>query len=205
MDQQTAKAISRWGREKILSDLVNLPVQSGTFNAIKPLEQWPALKEAQQFIARYGPLLPRPAALEPETEIADVLTWATVLRNAWGRLTPSQVEAVNESLDQIFESRGPIDRPTIRTNFERGRWEPVPRHLLDVMALTIVNKRKMLHRCEKPECARYFVKSFSRDKYCSVPCGEEMRSRKQSQWVEDHRDEVNARRRKPQRGRKKKH
>jgi len=89
----------------------------------------------------------------------------------------------------------PEMRPAIRTNFLAGTWEPLPRTLLDALAIELVRSRKALHRCERPECRRWFVKKFSRAMYCSTWCSEIMRRQGQSQWAQDHSEEISKKRR----------
>jgi hypothetical protein len=68
------------------------------------------------------------------------------------------------------------------------------------LAIELLRARKMLAKCERPECGRYFVKEFSRDRYCKTrvrpSCGEDMRERSVKKYQETHRKELNARRRK---------
>lgn len=177
-------ALRRWGARKILGDLANVP-PSGASTA------------AEEFVDQYGLLITRvqdPAWTFPE--LSDVIEYARRFRLAWSAKTKQQIQAVNASLDAIFAAGDPIkaERPVLRANFDAGKWEPEPRSLLDVLAVELMRSRKMLHRCERPECKRYFVKDFSRDKYCSIRCSDEMRRIGQIQWAREHRDELSQRR-----------
>jgi hypothetical protein len=99
-----------------------------------------------------------------------------------------------------FRTRNPSgDRPVFAADFTSGRWNPRPRTLLAALAMELMRSRKMLHRCESPECQRYFVKEFNRDRYCKRSCSDEMHTKGQTKWALDHRDELNAKRRKTQR------
>ena len=139
-------------------------------------------------------------SFKAETEVVE---YARRFRQAWEWRKPGfDYRQFNRMLEGIFIAGDPIsgDRPTVRANFITGKWEPVPRNLLEQLAIELMGSRKMLHRCERehPKCERYMVKAFSRDRYCSHTCAEFMRSKSQSDWVERHRSEVNNRRRKPQ-------
>ena len=153
---------------------------------------------AQAFVDRHGPL-------KKNEPVIYVLEWAQKFREAWKwrELTDERIErTVNRYLEDIFkvddptfENLGP--RPALRADFMRDRWEPYPRNLLDSLALELMRSRKMLHVCENPDCHRYFIKSFSRDRYCSMLCGEKMRNLGQREWAKQNRETINRRRRKP--------
>lgn len=186
-NERNRNALLQWGPKKILGDLANIPSPKHP----------DAASRAEAFIDRYGPLnRANPSDIQP----LEAIRLAPMFRLAWESHTERDREQVNAFLDGIFSVAWTFDRgesPAIRANFDTGRWEPQARTLLDVLAITLMRSRRMLHRCERPECARYFVKEFSRDRYCSRSCGEEMRTRGQTQWALDHREELNAKRRKP--------
>jgi hypothetical protein len=170
---------------RILGDLANV-------SATPPKNQ----ADAEEFIKRHGPLYP--GSLSPEF---DVFYYAERFRLAWSVETESEAAAVNRFLDDIFAadllSNDPHPRPAIAANFLAGKWEPIPRNLLDALAVELARSRKMLHRCERPECQRYFVKEWSRDRYCSMICGEQGRANALERYHEKHREERNSKRRKP--------
>jgi len=153
---------------------------------------------AEEFMKRHGELKKNEPAIY-------TLEWAQKFRKAWEwrELTQEQIErTVNRYLEDIFKVDQPTfanlgPRPALRADFMRNRWEPYPRNLLDRLALELMRSRKMLHVCENPECHRFFIKSFSRDRYCSIVCGEKMRNIGQREWAKQNREEVNRRRRKP--------
>jgi hypothetical protein len=168
---------------EILTDLVNAD----------------SIVRADSFLATYGPLHPhRPKRL-------DVLHAARIFRTAWGHPRPRfETEIMERFLETLFTWPWPNlslgQRPAaVHLNFLTGRWEPLPRCLIERLAVELVRSRKMLHRCERQECKRFFVKEFSRARYCSRPCGEQMRETSIKKYVRDHREERNAKRRKPRR------
>jgi hypothetical protein len=160
---------------------------------------WPAA--ASDFLRRCGPL--RPHSDNPTLEKEEVPEFARRFRDAWNAKTEFDVQIVNRQLEEIFEAGDPEkgERPVVRANFATGEWEPVARTLLDALAIELMRSRKMLHRCERPECGNYFVKQHSRDRYCGLrvrpTCGEVMRERGQRDWATAHRDQLNRKRRKP--------
>jgi hypothetical protein len=189
MNEQNREAMQRWGTKKILGDLANVSDSPEGYDA------------AGKFIARYGPLGPLPQ--DPE---AAVVKYAKLVREAWTAKTEQNIqerkyrcEVLNGFLEEIFAAGDPFkgERSVIRANFEAGKWEPMPRTLLHVLAIELMRSRKMLHRCERPECGRFLVKEFSRDRYCSLACSETMREMGQTRWALEHRKELNQRRRKP--------
>jgi hypothetical protein len=172
-------------------------------------------EQAQRFLAGYGPLFPvaghqileardsHPGLSMAHNPVPDILHYAPRFRLAWAAKNgnPEDVKAVNSFLDDIFRpdyfSHDPLDqRPAIAADFLEGQWRPIPRTLLDDLAIELVRSRKMLHRCERPECQRYFVKEWSRDRYCSYRCSAEMRARGQSKWAQEHAQEIGRKRRK---------
>jgi hypothetical protein len=180
-------ALDRWSARKILGALANVSAE-----APKNVE------DQRAFVANYGPLY-----LGSATPLFDVGYYADRFRLAWTAKdlrNMEAVEAVNRLLNDIFAidllSGNPNELPAISADFSTGKWEPIVRNLLDVLARELMRSRKMLHRCERPECARYIVKEFSRDRYCSRSCAEEMRSRSQVEWAQLNRNEIKKRRRK---------
>jgi hypothetical protein len=215
VDPKAATVLSQYGARKILADLANVPEPEKPPDGddgyvdlanLPKTEKLPddddqygrlAMRYAQEFVDRYGPLAPGP----PEYSVQQVLSAASGVRLAWAARTQREMERVNNFLDSVFDpvtGGVPFEFglpnvwdenwvPAIRSNFMTGRWEPKPRHLMDALALELMRSRTMLHRCERKECRRYFVKEFSRDRYCSMLCSETMRKRGQLEWVRNKR------------------
>ena len=172
---------------------------------------------AGHFVDKYGPLRENhpPSKDAAEQEVAE---FARKFREAWEWKTDPafDYQQFNRMLEGIFVAGDPVrgDSPVLRANFRTGAWEPTPRNLLEVLAMQLMSDRRMLHRCERPDCRRYFVKSKSRDRYCKFlvkwervldrvgTCAEVMRRRGQSLSAEKHREETNKRRRQPAKSRK---
>jgi len=184
--------------KRILVDLVNVNREGDPDNR----------SAAQQFLDRYEALDPRSG--DP---VLDVLGWAKMFRVAWTAKSANEIEAVSRYLDNIFKADVTLNnlykRPAIAADFATGNWEPKPRYLLDRLGLQLMESRKMLHVCERPECGRYFIKNQSRNRYCTLlrqwereldrvgTCAEVMRRRNQYRSVDENRETINARRRKP--------
>jgi len=196
LDQKSREALDRLGAKKILADLANVPALTAA-NSIS---------KAQEFVDRYGPLRrPQVPALQAMDNALDVVTVGIEFRKAWHARTQNEIDHVSMFLDSIFEPNpfATWEGSAVRANFALMRWEPVPRTLLDVLAIQLMRSRKMLHRCERPECQRYMVKEFSRDRYCSRVCAEDMRSRGQSKWATENREQIRQGRNKRSKARRK--
>ncbi len=200
LDERAKAALAqRNGAKKILTELVNL----------NPKDDPDNVAEAQTFLNRYGSLDPR--SDHPEL---DVLAWASIFRFAWNARTPEEIERTGRHLDNIFKAEVDLtnlyERPAIVADFATGTWKPEPRYLLDHLGLQLMESSRMLHRCENPDCDRYFIKGKGHKKYCNLwsrwdreidrvgTCADIMRRRGQYNSVERNREAINARRRKPQ-------
>lgn len=172
--------------------------------------------EAEEFLKAYGPLRER-AQGDPRNQgglplsLAEVIEYARRFREAWEWRTKPDFDyrQFNRMLEGIFAAGDPIagERPAIRANFRTGTWEPFPQDRLQMLAMQLMADRKMLKRCAR--CQRYFVSNKSREKYCKflvqyereldrvATCAEVMRRRGQYRSAEQHREEINRRRRKP--------
>ena len=169
--------------------------------------------EAQDFVKRHAPLLFPPG----QDPASDVLEYAPQFRKAWVAKTPAEFREVNEFLNEVFvagiSARTGLDSwpknsikvfskkslPALRADFQTGKFQPIPRTLLEVLAIELIESRRRLKRCERPECQRHFVKQHPRHRYCSAFCSEDMRMRYLKDWALEHRDELKeqrARRRK---------
>jgi len=208
VEEKNTAALLRFGAKAILADFLNLPDRAPEL----------AQERARNFTEKYGPLI----VAEETTEM--VLMLATAFRAAahldegrdfYGRQRnpdlEQHAEAINKLLDLILGNVAmgiaavakiippkllPELRPAIRTNFLAGTWEPVPRMLLDALAIELVRSWRQLRPCNRAECRRWFVKEFSRDRYCSMRCSELMRKQGQSKWAREHAEEISKRRRK---------
>jgi hypothetical protein len=183
LDKANVAALRVHGRTKILVALVNIPERRPNCVTL-----------SQEFLESYGPL--RPGHPLPRVDTVDA---AKAFRRAWVKKTKDDVEVLERFLEWLFTlklPKEPYGRPAVRLDFLAGRWEPSPRTLVEHLAVELVHSRNMLHRCERPQCRRYFVKEFSRARYCSNSCSDEMRTKGQTNWALDHREELNAKRRK---------
>jgi hypothetical protein len=75
--------------------------------------------------------------------------------------------------------------PAVRVDFPTGNIEILPRDLLDALAVELIRSRRTIARCERR--GRFFIKTFSRDRYCSANCGTVARTEKQRNWMRDFR------------------
>jgi len=194
IDEKKMPAIELRDARVILGDLVNVLSVDDTPDTLNVLSsQNPVCYQlAEQFISKHG-------ALRDKQFPSEVLEYARRFRLAWwAKNDPAKIPEVNSMLDDIFSS-DPFSHPIVGADFAAGKWEPRPKTLLGLLAVTLLRSRRMLHRCERPECRRYFVKPHSRAMYCSDWCSKEMRTRGQTEWAVNHRDHLNARRRKPHR------
>jgi hypothetical protein len=180
MDEKNKAALLEQGPRKMLSDLANVP----------SLNERDWVVKAKEFVVRNGPLR---QAQEPEIE---VLEYARRFREIWSAKSEEEYQIANGFLEEIFVAPDSFSAMRPIADFAAGKWEPRPRTLLERLAVELMRSRKMLHRCERPECRRYFVKVWSRDKYCSNPCGEKARISTLEKYHEKHREERNAKRRK---------
>jgi hypothetical protein len=169
---------------RILTELVNIPGHPD------------CARRADKFLAERGPLHPkRPKRI-------DVLQAAGIFRTVWGvKNNRVEVGVLERFLETLFNLpfEGPYARPAMHLSFIAGRWEPSPRCLIESLAVELVRSRKLLARCERQDCDgnRYFVREHSRARYCSDLCRDVIRERCQKHWAQHHREEINARRRKP--------
>jgi hypothetical protein len=207
VDTKNAEALRDQGPRKILTDLVNVPsheyLARERAGHLPPWEIEPDPEteaRAKQFIERYGPLRDLE---DPLHNLRLIVIVGCTLRSAWPTGDDEKrIEAVNVILSDIVnfrESRAnrvkddpfrgirlperPLESPMLQPDFLSGEWTLKPRDLADALAQEVMRSRKMLHICERPECGRYFVKEFPRDRYCSIPCSEAMRKIGQREWA----------------------
>jgi len=127
-----------------------------------------------------------------------VLVLAVAFQAAWN--ASRDAEAIGSFTDNVFApdrasafyGESPLGAISARS-FSRGKLSIEPRDLLDALGLELLHKRKMLYRCERPGCGRYFVKAHSRKKTCSDVCSEELRRERQTEWIRQHRKEAKER------------
>ena len=189
MQNEMNKAKVRKALRKILSALANVPTLDNPV--------WP--RAVSEFVGICDSKLLLPRLRGSLLEGSEVPEYARRFREAWTAKTAFDIQVVNGFLNEIFAAPDPIkgELPVFAADFSSGKWKPRPRTLLDALAIELMRSRKMLHRCERTECNRFFVKEFSRDRYCSRPCGKEMRAQSIKKYLHDHREELNAKRRKP--------
>jgi hypothetical protein len=225
MDLQSKAALQQLGARYILGELVNVPApediknpdavhrehaETGSVNSGANSKS-----RAQDFINRCGRLRPWVSEAGVGGAITDVIVFANLLRTAWTvPRTKAVIADVNFALNMIFQSKEPA-RPIyggpepdadpepalfLQADFGSGKLKPVPRTLLDTLAIELIQAHRMLQRCHNPSCGRLFVKAYSRDHYCSPRCGDLMRGEGQRRWAEKHREELNRKRRTAKRG-----
>jgi hypothetical protein len=101
----------------------------------------------------------------------------------------SQRSETNRILGAIFNSPVQIGKTIHRSAVEpdilAGTYEPVPRDLLDAMAIELMRSRKKIARCGL--CSRFFYQEWNKDKYCSPNCGSEARTKAQREWMKNKR------------------
>lgn len=215
--------MDRWDTKKVLGELVNVPAGEdvkSVGDVIQEVGKTDTMRmsattesSARAFVDKYGPLRPAYRQIPPAL---DVVIWANVFRTAWNvPKTKEKIETLNQLLTSIFDEREPYTtkiepgkplpdafygkpRPAhfLAIDFNSGTIKPIPRHLLDGLAVELVRSHKMLNHCHNPECGRLFVKVYSRDRYCSSRCGDLMRGEGQRRWQEQHKEELNRKRRK---------
>jgi hypothetical protein len=139
-----------------------------------------------EFLLHYGPLRLIWASKHEPGNV--VLSFAQFFQNMWKTHTGPDVRRLNSVLNLIFkatEISGKYAGPAIQADFLTGKFDIVPRDLLDALALEFMRSRKALSRCER--CTRFFIKTFSRDRYCSTDCGTEARTEAQREWMRKFR------------------
>jgi hypothetical protein len=216
MDQRSEAALRNPGPRVILGYLVNVPAPEDIKSYSDVLEELvttgtlkfgaASRARAQEFIDRFGPL--RPWVEDILDGVTDVMVWSNMFRTAWSvPRTKYVIRNVNDALTSLFESRSrdsqpdafrrpPEAQPILRPDFSTGKLTPIPRTLGDALAIELLRAHRALDRCHNPECKRLFVKAYSRDLHCGPRCGDLMRGQGQRRWTEEHREELNRRRRK---------
>jgi hypothetical protein len=213
MDDKTARVLAqRGGAAEILGNLADIPSSNIQNPAPSPTNQVrelgamlsdPACRdEAQRFIDMYGPLTP-----ESSEPIQEVLQTALKLRRAWIAQKPAEYLEVNQFINEVLsgraDSRGLF--PALQAYFETGRFELIPRTLLEVLIAELMHSRRRLKRCERPECQRHFVKQHARHRYCSGFCSDTMRSQYLKDWQAEHSAELKEKRAKRRKYAKRNH
>jgi hypothetical protein len=218
MDQRSEAALRHPGPRVVLGHLVNVPAPEDIKSYSDVLEELfttgtlkfgaASRARAQEFIDRFGPL--RPWVQDILDGVTDVMVWSNMFRTAWSvPRTKNVIRNVNDALASLFESRAresqadafsgrrpPEAQPILQPDFSTGKLTPIPRTLADALAIELLRAHRALDRCHNPECKRLFVKTYSRDLYCGPRCGDLMRGQGQRRWTEEHREELNRKRRK---------
>jgi hypothetical protein len=220
VDQRSEAALRNPGPRIILSHLVNVPAPEDIksyFEVLDELVTTGTLKfgaasraRAQEFIDRFGRL--RPWVGEVLTplmdDVTDVMIESNMFRTAWiVPRTKDVIRDVNSTLSSLLQSQmpwrsdpfsiaPPETRPILQPDFAAGKLTTIPRTLADALAIELLRAHRALDRCRNPDCKRVFVKAYSRDRYCRPRCADLMRGQGQRRWTEEHREELNRRRRK---------
>jgi len=188
MQKKEIRAIGREEARAILGDLANVSL----FERERTVA-------AKKFVQKHGPL-----RRSSKRQVAEVIYVSALFRKAWSARSEHEIALVNAFLDDIFTLSGDAffgEGPVITADFGTGEWRPQPKELIEVLAIELMKSRKMLARCEYSECARYFIRSHPRDRYCRTrfrpTCGEVMRGKSVTKYQQTHREELNAKRRKP--------
>lgn len=173
MDKKSERTLKMWGAEKILTDLVNV----SKAGVLQGADQ----DRCAQFFDRYRTL--RKGFDNPST----VFLTALIFQKVWD--SSRDAEAVTSFVDSVFAPG--VDGHAVvsaKSLSRRGKFTFAPRDLLDALGMELLRKRKMLHKCER--CERRFIKTHSRDRYCSVVCSEEATRQRQAEWARQHRAEA---------------
>ena len=198
LSNETQRALAQYGAAEIVGNLADVPSD----------EAPNAREEARRFVELYGPLIPIDidhklgmfTPLTDERAVENVITAAGFVRSAWKAKTPTEVQQINGIINYIFEGlHRPWGGAVMQADFATGKFQPIPGTLLEVLLLELMNARRRLKRCERPECQRHFVKQHARHRYCSAFCSEEMRVRYLKDWASKHADELKVQRAKRRR------
>lgn len=186
----------QWDLRGALRDLLNLTEPESAFYGQD--------SSADEFIARYGELRGLPAIVETLDRHLGIKDRALVGPRSAVRMAsalflamwkvhdkgPGAQQVFNGCLATIFGPAliGGQDLPAgLRVDILAGTIEPLPRDLLDALALEFMRSYRMIGSCER--CRRFFFKSYLRDRYCSRPCGDVARTEAQRNWMRQKRAE----------------
>jgi len=181
MDSKNAQALA-YGAEYLLSKFVNLPDS-------------PANTEpAREFQTLFGDLYP---GLAPARYWVHVF----IFRRIWKwRDRPAGAQDAGAYIRNIFNrdlaqmpetetANDPRFRPAMTVDFAAGKITVVPETLLDYLAASLLVHNNDLACCERRKCRHpYFVKTHSRQRFCSHECANSVRQRKKQQWWRDNRE-----------------
>jgi hypothetical protein len=188
----------QWDVRGALKDLLNLKGPTSNFHEND--------SSCDAFISRYGPLREVPALAEtmrqglgsrwsdvdhgPRQAVRLASLLLQTLFEAHSGEKEQAYEAINNSLALIFgyaQIDGKEHPPGLRVDLLAGKIEPVPRDLLDAIALEFMRSYRMIGPCDR--CRRFFFKSYPSDRYCSGPCSDAARSEAQRNWMRNKRAE----------------
>jgi hypothetical protein len=176
-----------------LKDLLNLSINLPNRKRLAE-----TVAEADAFISQYGPLRPYrfpvgwapPEVLEFMNDPSDpnlaVILLAAVFSSALLPTAPR--DAINLHLGIIFSPAqidGQQQSAALKVDILAGTVTPVPRDLLDAVAVEFMRSYKTIRDCER--CQRFFFKDYTRDRYCSRPCAEQSRGEAQRDWMREYR------------------
>lgn len=189
MDSKNAQALT-YGAEYLLSKFVNLP--DSPDNA----------EPAREFQGLFGDLY---SGLDPSRYWVHVF----IFRNIWKwRDRPAGAQDAGVYVRNVFNrelagmpetgtAADPRFRPALTVDFAAGRIAVVPDTLLDFLALSVLVHNNDLAYCERRKCPHpYFVKTHSRQRFCSHECANSVRQKKKERWWRDNREAFTAKWRK---------
>jgi hypothetical protein len=176
----------QWDPRGALRDLLNIPdsTRGGKVFA----------EAAKDFIARYGALRILPHSVMKPTDdqgvVVGALAW--LFRQAWAARDGGETGRIkiNTALSAIFTSAkisGENRAPGLKVDILAGTIEPVPRDLLDAMAVEFMRSYRTIGQCER--CTKFFFKTYANDRYCSPLCGDASRREQQRDSMRRHRAE----------------
>ena len=97
--------------------------------------------KAKEFGDKFGPLIPRMQG--SPLEGSEVSEYAKRFRQAWKNpKSDFDYQEINSTLDDIL-TNDPFSRQIVGADFEAGKWEPHPKTLLGVLAVTLLRSREM--------------------------------------------------------------
>jgi uncharacterized protein DUF6076 len=125
-----------------------------------------------------------------------------LLRAATDRPEPDVINIYFRAVFSEARIDGELQPTALRVDILAGTVTPVPRDLLDAIAVEFMRSYKTIGRCQ--QCQRFFFKEYTNgDCYCSRPCAEQSRKESQRDWMRKHRAEQKreqkSKRRKPRR------
>ncbi len=192
MDAKNLEALTL-GPELMLRRFVNLPDRS------RP----EALRAAvDDFRAAYGELV-------PDLSVDGYGFFSGVFKSAWQARTEQDKQKISLYLTTIFEwaidadkgalggvmeaavlklNRPHMMRPGFVADFSSGQITIKPRTLLDWLVKSLLEYRDKLAICQRHGCPHpYYVKTHTRQLFCSEECANVIRQEKKERWWKANR------------------